>query len=78
MKIHTTIGVYLNGDYKINGVSEANLDFHIHYNKTYRFGRALLVDGKVVHRGCFRESDIPNLEEKFKDIKVDKESKSYQ
>ena len=76
-KIHTTVGVYLNGDYKANGVIEANLDYHIHYNKTYRFGRALLVDGKVEYLGYFKESDIPMLEEKYGKIKIEKNTQPY-
>jgi hypothetical protein len=75
--IHTTIGVYLSGDYKVNGVKSENLKNHIEYNKTARFGRALLVDGKVVYRGSYKEEDIPLLEERFKDIKVYKDTAPY-
>lgn len=57
-KIHTTIGVYLNGDYKINGVKEEDLDHHIKYNILWRFGRALIVDGKIVFCGYWKEKDL--------------------
>lgn len=77
MKIHTTIGVYFNGDFKINGVLPEHLKSHIEYNKNMRFGRALLVDGKVVHLGYYNESDRKRLEEKFKHIKVDRDTKPY-
>lgn len=77
MKIHTTIGVYLNRDYKTNGVTEENLEEHINYNKTARYGRALLVNGKVVHLGYYKESDRKSLEERFKDIKLDKNTAPY-
>ena len=63
--IHTTVGVYLNGDYKTNGVESENLESHINYNKVYRFGRALLVDGKVVHLGYYKESEREMLETKY-------------
>jgi len=75
--IHTTIGVYLSGHYKTNGVTDENLESHIEYNKTMRFGRALLVDGKVVHLGYYNESDREMLEERFKDIKIDKDTAPY-
>ena len=67
-KIHTTVGVYI-GDmsFKINGVRDIDLKDHIEYNKTFRFGRSLLVDGKVEYLGYFKESDREMLEEKFKD-----------
>lgn len=77
MKIHTTIGVYPNGDYKTNGVREDLLESHIEYNKTMRFGRALLVDGKVVHLGSYEESNRKTLEKKFKHVKVDKDTQPY-
>lgn len=77
MKIYTTVGVYLNGDYKTNGVTPENIESHIEYNKTWRFGRALLVDGKVVHTGYYNESDIPMLEEKFGKIKIEKDTQPY-
>lgn len=75
--IHTTIGVYLNGDYRVNGVKSENLENHIEYNKTLRFGRALLVDGKVIHTGYYKTKDIPVLEEKFKDFKMEKDTAPY-
>ena len=66
-KIHTTVGVYI-GDmsFKVNGVRDIDLKQHIAYNKQYRPGRALIVDGKVEHTGYFNDEDIPMLEEKFK------------
>ena len=73
----TTVGVYSNLSYVVNGVLPEHLEDHIDYNKVMRFGRALLVDGKVVHTGYFSESDIPMLEEKFGHIKADFISKEY-
>ena len=55
MKIHHTRGVYSNGDYKDNAVRAEDLQKHIEYNKTMRFGRALLVDGVVVYNGYVSE-----------------------
>lgn len=50
-KIYTTVGVYNNGDYKMNGVKESNLLEHIKYNLEYRPGRAFFVDGVCLHKG---------------------------
>lgn len=70
--VHTTIGVYANwkklghNGYRINGVWDYHLTDHIEYNKTFRPGRALFVDGKCVHRGYLTFEDVKELEEKFK------------
>lgn len=62
MKIHHTRGVYNNGEFKDNGVLAEDLAAHIEYNKTYRFGRALLVDGVVVYNGYLsNEQLIPHI-----------------
>lgn len=55
MKIHHTRGVYPNGDYKDNAVAAEDLEHHIEYNKMFRIGRALLVDGVVVYNGYVPE-----------------------
>jgi hypothetical protein len=65
-QIHTTIGVYANGDFKINGVKAENLKEHIEYNKTMRFGRSLFVDGKCVHKGNLDDEQIKFYEKLFR------------
>jgi hypothetical protein len=50
-KIHHTRGVYPNGDFRDNAVSAEDLEGHIQYNKFWRFGRALFVDGVLVYAG---------------------------
>ena len=57
-KIHTTIGVYKNGDYKINGVMNCNLILHIRYNLDFRFGRALFVDGTCINKGYLTDEEV--------------------
>lgn len=54
-RIHHTVGVYPNGEYKQNGVTHGLLKGHIDYNKVFRPGRALFVDGKCVHRGALSD-----------------------
>lgn len=56
-KIHTTIGLYRNGDYVVNGVNEEYLETHIRYNISCRGGRALFVDGKCVHTGYMTQDE---------------------
>jgi len=74
---HTTVGVYSNMEYKINGVDPDHLEGHIEYNKGWRFGRALLVDGKVVYTGYFSEEDIPMLESRYGHLRAPRLSETY-
>lgn len=52
---HVTIGVYVNGEYKINIVREEHLKHHINYNEVMRPGRMLFVDGKYAVGGVFKK-----------------------
>lgn len=65
-KIHTTIGVYNNGDMKINGVKDSNLTDHIEYNKSCRPGRAFFVDGICVNSGYLTVERVKEYEYMFK------------
>jgi len=56
--LHKTYGVYLNGSWKRNAVDPNDLPAHIQYNKDFRPGRALIVDGVVLHQGYFSEEAI--------------------
>lgn len=51
---HLTLGIYSNGQYKFNVVRDEDLESHIEYNKTWRWGRLLYVDGKRVWNGCVK------------------------
>lgn len=64
--IHTTVGVYNNDSFKVNGVSSEFLQDHIDYNIKYRFGRALFVDGKCVHEGYLSKDRCKEWENKLK------------
>lgn len=78
-KIFTTIGIYPNGQFKVNGVLEENLQSHIEYNKKWRFGRALIVDGQIAYSGMIKEEVIHEIIEKNKlnEIKVLKDTAPY-
>lgn len=79
MKIHTTIGLYPNGDYVINGVLPEDLESHIDYNKRYRYGRALLLDGECIYKGTLSNEQIDIFERRIVDenIKMDKCTRPY-
>ena len=55
MTYHLTLGVYPNGQYMFNGVREEDLEDHIQYNKTFRPGRLLYVDGQRVYDGMVKD-----------------------
>jgi len=68
--IHTTVGLYANGSFKINGVLPEHLDDHIQYNIDYRPGRSFFVDGKCMNKGYHTDKEIKEFEERIKnDIK---------
>ena len=65
-EIHHTIGVYLDGSRgPNNGVRHADLEEHINYNRAFRPGRALFVDGKCVHPGYLSVEMIEEIEQEF-------------
>jgi len=59
--IHTTIGVYPNSEFKMNGVRPEHLEDHIEYNIKHRPGRALFVDSKCVNRGDLSWNEIESF-----------------
>jgi hypothetical protein len=52
---HISLAIYLNMDYVWNVVADEHLEEYISYNKTFRPGRLLYVDGKRIHNGCLYE-----------------------
>ena len=52
--MHLTLGIYPDGSYKYNVVKDNDLESHINYNKQFRPGRLLYVDGKRVYDGCIK------------------------
>jgi hypothetical protein len=76
--IHTTIGLYANGSFKMNGVKAEHLNDHLLYNKTYR-SRAMFVDGKCVDKGYLSLEVVEAFEERIKleNFKTDKCTAPY-
>ena len=78
--IHTTIGVYSDGSFKVNGVKSEDLINHIDYNKTFRFGRALIIDGKIEYQGYLSKEDLEKIikEKNLANIKITSCTAPYQ
>ena len=68
---HVTVGVYMNGQYKINIVKDKDLKDHIEYNKKFRFGRSLFVDGKCVNQGYLSGEQVRNWEKRISEMEFD-------
>lgn len=72
---HVTIGVYSNEEYKVNIVKDSDLDGHIKYNKVFRPGRMLFVDGKYTVGGMekdeYKQQRIKEWEEKISKMQID-------
>ena len=49
---HLVLNMYANGEYVFENVSQSELKAYIEYNKLWRFGRLIYVDGKRVYNGC--------------------------
>ena len=58
MANHLTLGVYLSGDYTYNVVREEDLEEHIQFNKTFRPGRLLYVDGQRIYNGVIKKEAL--------------------
>lgn len=69
--MHVTVGVYKNNEYKYNIVLDRDLEKHIEYNKTFRFGRALFVDGKCVNRGYLSDEQIEDWTRRISEMRFD-------
>lgn len=65
-KIYSTIGVYNNGDRKLNGVILEDLINHIVYNLEMRHGRAFFLEGQCLNVGYLSLDRINDLESEFK------------
>ena len=66
--MHVTVGVYMNGQYKYNIVRDEDLENHIKYNKIFRFGRGLFVDGKCINQGYLSGEQVRNWERRISEM----------
>jgi hypothetical protein len=68
MANHLTLGVYLSGDYTHNVVREEDLEEHIQFNKTFRPGRLLYVDGQRIYNGVLKEEVLSKYDKIAKEF----------
>lgn len=68
--IHSTVGVYANGDFKTNGVAAKDLEDHVKYNLSYRPGRAFYLDGACLNRGYLTEAEAEEWRLKIIDMNL--------
>lgn len=69
--MHYTVGVYSNGRYVINVVKDEDFEDHVLYNKTFRFGRGLFVDGKCINQGYLSGEQVRNWEKRISEMDID-------
>ena len=69
--MHVTVGGYMNGQYKYNIVRDEDLENHIKYNKIFRFGRGLFVDGKCINQGYLSGEQVRNWEKRILEMEFD-------
>lgn len=82
--LHLCVGFYPNGEYKVNTVSDKNLESNISYNKLWRPGRFYFVDDEYVCGGVLKEPHktkfIEECKRKIKEMNLtdnDKESEVF-
>ena len=69
---HLVLNVYASGNYKYNVVRDCDLKDNIEFNKAWRFGRIIYVDGKRVYDGCIVEGALGKYDDIAKDFYVNK------
>ena len=68
---HISVGVYANGNHVVNIVKDENINEHIEYNKLFRFGRALFVDGECLNTGYLNSEEVKKWKDKIKAMNID-------
>jgi hypothetical protein len=76
MSNHVSLAVYPNMDFVWNVVADEHLEEYVTYNKTFRPGRLLYVDGKRVHGGCIYEQYLGKYDDfakkKYEETQINK------
>lgn len=63
--IYTTVGVYGNGEYVVNGVDIKDVSDHVKYNINTRTGRALFIEGVCIYHGFLPPTEVLKWEQKI-------------
>lgn len=56
-----SIRIYNSGSLTINNIRPEHIEEHIEYNKTFRFGCALVVDGEIKNEGYLEKDRILSI-----------------
>lgn len=71
---HLILNIYGNKSYQVNVVRPEDLEKNIQYNKTFRPGRIMYLDGQRIYNGCIKETYLEEYDkiadEFFKDNTV--------
>ena len=65
---HLVLNVYASGAITFDEIAETELRHYIDYNKLWRFGRLIYVDGKRVYNGCIAEGGFEKYDQIAKDF----------
>lgn len=65
---HLVLNIYASGNYKYNVVRDCDLKDNIEFNKTWRFGRIIYVDGKRVYDGCIVKEALSKYDDIAKEF----------
>ena len=60
---HLVLNIYANGDYVFDSVDNVELKAYIEYNKLWRFGRLIYVDGQRVYNGCIKDEYLKKYDD---------------
>lgn len=60
---HLVLNIYANGEYVFEYVLNCDLKAYIEYNKVWRFGRLIYVDGQRVYNGCIKEEYLKKYDD---------------
>lgn len=63
MKNHLTLNIYPNKSFVYNIVKPEDLSNNLEYNKFFRPGRIIYVDGRRVYNGCIKEDCLDKYDE---------------
>lgn len=67
---HLVLNIYSNGEYVFEYVNSLDLNEYIEYNKVWRFGRLIYVDGKRVYNGCIENGYLDKYDKIAKNFYV--------
>lgn len=65
---HLVLNLYASGDYTVDKVNDIELRNYVEFNKKWRFGRLIYVDGQRVYNGCIKDDCIEKYDTIARDL----------